>query len=357
MADHEQLKDPGVLEELGTAILVAHGVPEHDARLVSHSLVLADLWGHQSHGIMRLSWYSRRLKSGVTKSMTNITPVMDGGALCILDGNDGIGQVIANRAMRDALSRAKVHGVGVVAVRNSNHFGTAQYFTRMAAAEGCVALMTTNSSPSMAPWGGRKMAVGNNPWSISAPAGRHSPMVLDISNTIVARGKIHVAKQRNEPLPAGWALNSAGEPTIDPIEALSGLILPMAEHKGYAISTMIDVLSGVLTGSSFSTGVTGPHGAKERSGCGHLVIALDIQRFMPLDEFGARMEQLVATLKGTPVAPGYDEVFYPGEIEVVNEGKNRQDGLMLPQTTLSELMSLASDVGINDLPVRPRQLN
>jgi LDH2 family malate/lactate/ureidoglycolate dehydrogenase len=198
----------------------------------------------------------------------------------------------------------------------------------------------------MAPWGGRKMAVGNNPWSIAAPAGRHAPMVLDISNTIVARGKIHVAKQRGLPIPAGWALNGAGEPTTDAAEALTGLILPMAEHKGYAISTMIDVLSGVLTGSSFSTGVSGPHQAKRRAGCGHLAIALDIERFMPMSEFSERMEKLVDTLRSTPAAPGFEQVFYPGEIEVFNERRNREHGLKLPEKTLGELMKLASEVGV-----------
>ena len=201
----------------------------------------------------------------------------------------------------------------------------------------------------MAPWGGREKIVGNNPWSVAAPAGAHPPMVLDIANTAVARGKIFLARQKGVPIPVGWAINAAGEPTTDPVEALAGVLLPMAEHKGYAISVMLDVLSGVLTGSAFGTGVHGPYQTEHRGGCGHLMLALNIEAFLPPAEFNARMEKLIADLKAVPLAKGFDEVFYPGEIEALNEARFLTEGLHLPDQTLADLAKLARETGLESL--------
>ncbi|HEV8423989.1 MAG TPA: Ldh family oxidoreductase [Actinomycetes bacterium] len=334
------------LIEFAAAVLSAVGVPNADARLVADSLVTADLWGHQSHGVLRLSWYVDRIRAGVMKPATAPETVSDTGALAVLDGHDGVGQVLAALAAQDAVRRAREHGVGVVAVRNSNHFGTAAYFTRMAARDGCVAILATNASPAMAPWGGRRKTVGTNPWSIAAPAGEHDVMVMDIANTAVARGKVYLAKQRGERIPAGWAIDADGAPTTDPTAAIAGVILPMAGHKGYAISLMMDVLSGVLTGSAFGAAVGGPYQFERRSGCGHLFIALDVASFGDPDGFARRIEQLVAEVRSVPLARGFDEVFYPGELEARAARQHLQQGLSLPQQTLDDLQRLAASTGV-----------
>ena len=278
------------LVEFGSAILIELGVPDTDARLIADSLVTADMWGHPSHGLLRLGWYVARLRSGVMHPVTDPELVVDGGAVAVLDGRDGVGQIVTARAVDDAVHRAGDHGIGVVAVRNSNHFGTAAYFTRRIADQGCVGILTTNGSPAMAPWGGREKTVGANPWSIATPGGSHGPIVLDIANTGVARGKVYAALERGQQIPDGWALTADGAPTNDPLEAIDGLILPMAGHKGYGISFMMDVLSGVLTGSSYATGVAGPYIADRRSGCGHLVFALRVDAIADAAEFGRRVE-------------------------------------------------------------------
>ena len=335
--------DPENLLDFATRVFAAHGVPIEDARLAADTLVQADLWGHQSHGVLRLPWYVGRLRSGVMRTVAELRIVTDAGALAVIDGRDSMGQVLAARAADEAVRRAKAHGVGVVGVRNSNHFGTAMYFTLQAARAGCVAFLSTNASPAMAPWGGREKRVGNNPWSIAVPAGRHAPMVLDIANTVVARGKVYLARQKGERIPLGWAIDHKGDPTTDPIAALSGIILPMAEHKGYGIAVMMDVLSGVLTGSAFGTGVHGPYQAAQKSGAGHLIIALDIAAFQPLAEFETRMESLIAELKSAPLVKSATEIFYPGELEARNEMNNRASGLLLPQDTLTSLRQLAEE--------------
>jgi LDH2 family malate/lactate/ureidoglycolate dehydrogenase len=330
----------------GAAILESVGVPTDDARLVAESLVTSDLWGHPSHGMLRLPWYVARLRSGAMNPVTTIDTISSFGAVTVLDGRDGVGQVITDRAVKAAAAAAAVHGVGVVAVRHSNHFGTAAYWTRLLAEAGCVGILTTNGSPAMAPWGGRDKMVGANPWSIAVPSGQGT-VVLDIANTGVARGKVYAARERGQRLPEGWAIDVAGLPTTDPQAAIDGIILPMAGHKGYAISFMMDVLSGVLTGSSYSTGVVGPFVPDKRSGCGHLVIAIAIEALLPPAEFECRMDDLIGTVKRSATVPG-GEVLVPGELE--NRAVDRAQGVItLPDRTLVALAELARDAGIAPL--------
>lgn len=330
------------LRAFATAAYTAAGLSARDAAVCADSLVQADLWGHQSHGVMRLAWYLARLKSGVCK-VAQPEKIIAAGAIAVIDGHDAMGQIVAKHVAEDAIARAKQHGIGAVAVRNSGHFGTAAYFTLMAARANCIGFLTTNASPSMAPWGGRKKTVGNNPWSWACPAGRHAPMVLDIANTGVARGKIYLARQRGERIPDGWAMSAEGVPTTDPQEAIDGIILPMGGHKGYAISVIMDMLSGVLTGSGVGSQVTGPYQPKHRSAAGHFMIVLDIAPFQPVADFNRRIEAQIAELKSSPLAPGAGGIFYPGEIEARNDEANRRDGLALPEDTLADLRKVAAD--------------
>ena len=321
------------------------GLPPRDAALVADTLVQADLWGHQSHGVLRTGWYLARLRSGAMKARTEPTFVRDGKSVAVIDGSDGVGQVVTEFATREAIRRAKAHGVASISVRNSNHFGTCMYYTRMAAEAGCIMLLMTNGGPAIAPWGGRQKVIGTNPWSISAPAGARSPLMMDMAVTGVARGKIYLARQRREPIPLGWALDAEGAPTTDAQEAIDGIILPMAGHKGYAIGTVVDMLSGVLSGSAFLSAVNGPYKADLRSGAGHFLTAYDIEAFMPLAEFNARMDAFIGEIKSVPLAKGTAEIFYPGEMEARSDARQRRDGIELPEDTVAELRRLGEESG------------
>ncbi|MEU0841455.1 Ldh family oxidoreductase [Streptomyces sp. NPDC005962] len=334
------------LTRFSSAVLTSTGVPEPDAHLLADSLTTAELWGHSSHGMLRLPWYVARLRSGAMKKVTAPTTVTDTGPLVVLDGHDGIGQVLTNRAVEAGIERARTHGIAGVAVRNSNHFGTAAYFTLKAADAGCLALLSTNASPAMAPWGGRRKSVGNNPWSIAAPAGSYGSVVMDLANTAVARGKIYLAAERGEPVPEGWAADEQGVPTTDADKAVDGLILPIAGHKGYAMSFMFDVLAGVLTGSSFGTDVAGPYDPDRRSGCGHFLMVVDIAAMQPIEDFTARMETLVSRTKSVPTAPGFPEIFVPGEIEERNRSRAVVEGIPLPRKTWKDLSTLAAEADV-----------
>ena len=338
--------DPKRLTDFATAVLESEGVPADDARLLAGCLVEAELWGHPSHGLLRLSWYVARIRTGVVDPAANAETVVDRGAVAVLDGHEGLGHVLTAHAAIEAVRRAKEQGVGVVAVRNSNHFGMAAHFTRMIAEQGCVGIITTNGSPAMAPWGGRAKAVGANPWSIATPAGEHGVTVMDVANVNAARGKIYAARERGGSIPEGWALDAAGRPTTDPAAAIDGVILPMAGHKGYAISFMMDVLSGVLTGSSFATGVSGPQQAERRSGSGHLVLAIDIAAVADPGSFGERMEALIAEMKAVPLAEGFEEIFFPGELEDRSRARTEREGIELPDKTVEALEQLAAETRV-----------
>jgi LDH2 family malate/lactate/ureidoglycolate dehydrogenase len=340
--------DPHALLDFAAAVYARVGMPDADARLIADTLVQADLWGHQSHGVMRTSWYYEKLLTGAMKAVTATETVVDAGAIAVIDGHDGVGQVIAKRAAEEAVRRAKLHGVGVVSVRNSGHFGTCMYYTGMIAREGCVALLATNGGPNMPPWGGLGKLIGTNPWSVAAPAGRHAPMIMDIAVSGVARGKVYLARQRHEQIPETWALDKHGNPTTDPAAALEGYILPMAGHKGYAIGVIVDMLAGVLSGSGFLDGVHGPYDPVNPSRAGHFFAAFDVTRFQPREQFDARMEEYIAKLKSVPVAPGHEGIFYPGELEARRDEGNRRDGLLLPEDTLADLARVAAKAGLSN---------
>ena len=333
------------LSRFGVTVLEATGVPHHDAVLLADSLVAAELWGHSSHGMLRLPWYVERLRSGAMSAVTDSMLAVDNGAIAVMDGRHGIGQVLTDRAVKLGVERARQHGISAIGVRNSNHFGTAAYFTRDAAKAGCVTFLSTNASPAMAPWGGRVKTVGTNPWSLAAPAGKYGVAVMDIANTAVARGKIYLAAERGLEIPDTWAADENGVPTTNAADAIHGLILPMAGHKGYVISFMMDVLAGVLTGSHFGTNVAGPYEPDRKSGCGHLLMTIDVKSMMPMAEFEERMEALISEIKAVPKASGVEEIFFPGELEDRNTAKHNETGISVADQTWESMRKLSAESG------------
>ena len=201
----------------------------------------------------------------------------------------------------------------------------------------------------MPPWGGRTKAVGTNPWSWAAPAGEHDPMVLDIANTAVARGKIHLARQRGEPIPEGWALDEQGLPTTSPEAALAGVTLPMAGHKGYGIALMMDVLAGVLSDSAFGPNVSGPFQSEKPGGVGHFVLALNVEAFTSLSAFHQRQNELIKSIKQNTLAEGASEILYPGEREAQLEETSTKQGIQLPLETTAALQALCAEFGLPGL--------
>lgn len=335
--------------EFASAVLQSSDVPSGDANLVADSLVQAELWGHQSHGLLRLPWYIARLRNGVMQAKTRPETIIDSGSVLVLDGRHGIGQVLGDTIRAESVQRARANGIALVGVRNSNHFGTAQYFTRRAAKEGCVSFLTTNSSSAMAPWGGKSKILGANPWSIAAPAPTtHGVVVADMSNTTAARGKMFLARDEGKSIPADWALSADGLPTTDPVEALNGLVQPIGGAKGYAITFMMDVLAGALTGSQTGVRVNGPYDPKEYSGVGHLMISIDVAAVADPKTYLNHVGQMIEDVTSAPLAKGRKRIHYPGGRAEENElQKLSEGGITVSATTLAKLRTLADEANIS----------
>ena len=338
------------LHQLVSRIYGALGLSEDKAALLSDSLVMADLWGHASHGTLRTTWYAERILNHVMTIDTDPEIILDTGALLAMDGHNGIGQFITREAVQLAIARARQHGIACVSIRQSGHFGTAMYFTKMIAEQNMIGFLATNASPSMAAFGGREKLVGNNPQSWAAPTPFSAPFIVDIAHTAVARGKIYLAKEKHEAIPDHWALSPEGQPTTDPAEAILGTLLPMAGHKGFALSGMMDVLSGVLSGSGFGQSVQGPYVPDQQSRAGHFLLAIDIAKLRDIDAFKADMGAMISVWKDSQRADGVYEIFYPGEKEERHHISGITHGLELAEDALDRLLSFAGQHGIKASP-------
>lgn len=336
------------LIEFCTRCFVRLGLADAAARLTSEAIVAANLRGVDSHGIIRLKTYVGRLRAGSIKPHGAPTIVKDEAAFALLDGNAGVGQVISAAAMRLAIEKARATTVAVVGVRNSSHFGAAAFYGLMALEEGMIGLVATNAGPTMAPWGGSLPLLGNNPLCVTVPAGRERPIVLDMATGSVALGKIMVAMMEGKRIPPTWGFDDRWLPTDDPQAVIDGgSIQPLGGYKGYGLSMILDVLTGVLMGGGYSTSVHSLHRLMDQpQGIGHIFAALRVESFIPLDDFKQRMDNLISLLRGCPPAPGTDRVYVPGEIEHEIEIKRRQTGIPINPRLHAELNELAQELGV-----------
>lgn len=325
------------------------GVPAADAALVADTLVEADLRGVHSHGVWWVKSYVERLQRGGSNPRPQLAVLRETPAMLLLDADGALGQVASVRAMGLAIEKAKAGGVGVAAVHNSNHFGAAAYYAQMAAQRNQIGFATTDAEPTMAPWGGAgKLVVGNNPLAYAIPVDDDFTMVLDMAQSVVAWGKIFLAAQRREKIPPTWALNAEGEPTDDPHEAMTGVLLPVGGYKGYGLALVMQVLSSVLSGSTFGPTMPPMANPSQPQGHGHFFLALDIAHFIPVEEFRHSMAQVVAEQRDVPLAKGIDRIYLPGEIEHLKRQERLHNGIPLEEYVINALHQVGDELGIDD---------
>jgi LDH2 family malate/lactate/ureidoglycolate dehydrogenase len=324
------------------------GLPAAHARLTADNLIFANVRGVDSHGVIRLKIYADRLRVGGFKTKVRPKVISERPASALIDGRHGMGQVAAMAAMELAIRKARKAGAAVVSVQNSNHFGASAFYAMRAVEQGMIGFSLTNAGPSMAPTGGREGRLGNNAFAIAVPAGRFPPIVLDMATGAVAWGKIFVAQQKKQPIPSTWALDKDGVPTTDPDAAAhKGLIQPFGGYKGYGLSLMIDVLTGVLSGGSFSTYINSLYQKIDKpSGIAHTCAAIRIDSFVPLADFRRRMGDLIQLMRSCPKAPGVERIFVPGEIEHETEKRRRVEGIPLNSQLCDELRALGADLEV-----------
>ena len=335
---------PDSLRDWSADVFVRLGLRAADARLVAETLVEADLRGVASHGVQRMTTYAESLRRGSMVAQPTIGIVKDSGWALVLDGGGGMGQIAAQRAMDLALERAASSGHGAVSVRNSTHCGAMAFWALQAVPQKAIGTAITNAGINMMPTGGREKMVGNNPVAYAVPTGREVPLVLDMATSVVAGGKLDIARIKGQPIPLGWALDKDGSPTTDPVAARGGALLPVGGPKGYGLAVVLDVFSGVLSGGRFGRGLGAP-------GSSHFFEVISVDAFDEYEDFIARMGELIDQLHACPPADGSAGVLVPGEIEHRLRERHLAEGLPMEETLVKELTALGRSLSAPPLPV------
>ncbi|MHC4958257.1 MAG: Ldh family oxidoreductase [Planctomycetota bacterium] len=330
---------PEKLLQFARDVLVDAGATGDDAAQVAETLVWADRRGKMTQGVYRLPMITKRLKRALVASPAPMTLERTATATAWLDAANGLGQVAGRRAMDEAVALARESGVGVCAVKDSNHYGAAGYFAALAAEQGMLGFTCSNSMSKVAPHGGRQRLLGTNPLAFACPRENGPPVVIDISTAITTGSLVSRARQRGEQIPPGLALDKDGEDTQDPVAAEDGgALLPAAGPKGFALGLLVEVLSGVLSGAAFAPNVGSMARDMNRPvHCGHLCLAIDIERFGGRDFFAGRIETLLAAIVAVPAREGFESVRVPGaagarpgDIELSDDLQRSLEGLGLP---------------------------
>ncbi len=336
------------LQEFAEAVLTSAGLSTSHARTTAEVLLFADRRGIESHGISKLPIYVKRIEDGGVNPKADPAVESRKGAVVKIDGKNALGQVAGSFGAEQAIEAALQHGIGLALVANSNHFGVTAYYSMKGIDRGVIGFALSNANPTVAPWGGKKALVGTSPLSVAIPTRSGLPFVIDMASTTVARGKIILHARQKKPLPAGWALDLDGRETTDPEVALKGLLAPLGGAKGSGLALVIDILTGLLSGSQYLTGVGHLYSGTDRpQGIGHLFGALEIGAFMDPQQFLRAMDEYVETVHSCPRAEGIDRIFVPGEIEHLASLRAEQEGIELSDATRNELAETGSRLSLS----------
>lgn len=358
MADKDKMVKIDELRKFTVGILEKLDVPTEDAEITADNLIASDRRGIPSHGVARLKRYVDGLKDGMMVARPDIKVVKEGPSYALIDGGGGLGQVVGSKAMNVAIDKARDSGLAFVTTRNSNHYGIAGYYSMMALKEGLLGISMTNSAPLVVPTFSKEIVLGTNPLSVAVPAKSVPGVVIDMATSTVPRGKLEVYARMEKQLPLFWATDETGKPTPDPKRVLENLLarkggglLPLGgadeehgSHKGYCLSFMVDILSGVLSGGEFGKRLYAK-GKTHPSGIGHFFGCIDIETFRPLDEFKSDMDEYIKTLKDSEKAEGAERIYIPGEKEFAFED-NYKDEVPINEKVYSTLRELAGEYGL-----------
>lgn len=327
-------------------ILKCVGVKEDYAKIVADNLILANLRGVDSHGVARLPTYVERVVRGYINPQAPIKIVREHGATALIDARNNFGQVAAMRATNLVAEKVGKFGVSCVGVKNANHFGMAAHYALKLTERKLIGIVLANSPPAIAPWGGKKPMLGTNPVCIGFPVGKGDSIILDMAISTVARGKIRLAALKGEKLPEGWAFDENGKPTTDPVAALRGTLTPIGGPKGYGLALSLDVLCGLVTGSSYLQNVKALDDFSGYSGTGFFIEAIDIESFITYEEYEEKILEYINEVKNCPKREGVNEIFLPGEIEKREMKCRLKNGIPLDQEVLTALKKLGEKFGV-----------
>lgn len=332
------------LTDFAAGLLAVAGSDAGEARIVANNLVQANRRGIDSHGLIRLPVYIRRLGAGKIVSPAPVSIVHQTAATALVDGGGGWGAVVGKSAMELAVSKAREAGCCAVAVRNSNHFGYAAWYGQMAIAEGMIGIATTNASPIVTPYGGREPLLGTNPICICAPAADEPPFVYDGATTVVARGKVDLAASEGRRIPPGWGVDAWGRETTDPREVAN--LLPLGGYKGYDLAVAVDILAGVLAGGAYGPAVGSLRDPDRPHVVSHFFCALNVAAFRDPQDFRTDMDRMIRRLRESPPAESETGVLIAGDPERAAQAERDATGIPLPDQVEADLRRLAAALGV-----------
>lgn len=343
----EKLIPAKQLNDFCSRLFQTLGVPADEADVNADNLVEADLAGVESHGVSRMPIYLKRIRCGVVNPACSFKIVTEAAATAVIDAENSMGAAVSKKIMEMTIQKAKKSGMALCVVRNSNHYGMASYYTKMATSHGMIGMSATNGPPRMAPWGGRDPYFGTNPFAVSIPANQELPITADMATSVVARGKIIIAAKKNQTIPADWAMDRQGNFTTDPNEALVGTVLPFAGPKGSAIALLIDTMTGVLANSMFGKHLNDMYANfEEPSWTSHYFSAIDIAAFQPVTDFCDHMDQMIREIKANTKAANVQEIFLPGEIELRRRSERLANGVPISAVVFEDLKKEALVCGV-----------
>jgi L-2-hydroxycarboxylate dehydrogenase (NAD+) len=349
VAENEILVNHTKLQDFVTGLFEGAGMPPADAQFFSQSLVETNLWGIDSHGVLRVPIYVKRLLAGSCNPKPEIKTVKSAITLEILHGDDGAGQIVGRDTMLRAIELAKTYNLGIVGALHSNHFGAAATFARMAVSEGMIGVAMTNVVQNVVAPGGSKPVIGNNPFAIAVPTFGEFPFVLDISLSTVSGGKLLLASKKGEKIPLDWGTDNQGRPTDDPDIAFKGFLLPAGGYKGLGIAYAVEILTGVLSGGVFLDAMKGMYRyPDDPSLTSHLMMAMNISAIMEPDEMKARMAAFADTIHASPMWDESKEMLLPGEPEYRTSLVRQRDGIPLPPNLYADLVALGQEFGLSN---------
>ncbi len=343
---------PEPLEEFTAQLLETAGAPAPKARLAAQVILAANLRGFDSHGVQLLPHYIAQFEAGDVDPRAEGCMVMKSGACARFDAQNGMGMVTAAACSAEAVRLASEFGLGMVTAFNANHFGITGFWTQRISSAGHIGIAMCDASRQVPPWQGRERLLGTNPISVSVPSPGGRGWLLDMATSTIALGKLEQARlEGKETLPAGWALDSEGRPTTSLAAALNGFLMPLGGYKGTGLALMVEILCGVLSGGALPPEVRGirEHGRPAR--VNHAFLAIDVSRFMPLDIFQQRVEQLIAEVRAVPPAAGFSEVLVAGDPEWRAEDQRRRDGIPIAPAVWAQLEQLSEKLKV---PLPPR---
>ena len=329
--------------KLITGILSASHYSAEDADCVSRVVTHSDFVGMYSHGLSRLTRYLRQIDVGVLNPEPKFEKVVDNEAVMVFDGDNGSGIVSVNRAYDEAIVRARKYGVAVATGRRNANIGCGSYYGFRATADDMILLLCCNTYAFSAPFGGADRMIGTNPIIAAIPTDKECPIVMDISTTNVALGKIQAAEREKKPIPLGWANDYDGKPTTDPAAAYA--LTSIAAHKGYGLAVIVDALSTFLSGAAYGSDI-GLFSKLEKENTGFFMVLIDPSKFMPIEQFKAEADRYVRMMKESRKADGVEEIFLPGEIERKKYEQYMKTGIEVSDALQAELAGLAKKLGV-----------